>query len=404
MEEKNTIFTSILLDEYVSPNIADLVEIYKKDRTKARIIYNERRDKVGFYNKFLYCFDYEKDKDFRIVSFQENIHFTKKNIMYKRKATKFIIIYKHKNKAFYLKSGSSFKIMTIGQLLNFTIQESKIHDFLFKRFGWLRNVSQVEEAIHLTAATIIKHKLFNREKIIKHAYGSNKIVANVLSETRKSFGEMGFIWKQYKHVLINTDSLTKDFIIENAHLLKDTLRYADMFGETVNAKWNKKRLKVEHDRMYKKYVDIILEFEPLRELNIRPIYLEFQKYTGFNMLTTNHQLIEEGKKQNHCVGTYVGQVNEGSCAIYTIGEYTMEIRFDKRGHYDNELNRYVKQDRKLHLNQIRGYNNKQAPKDLEEIVKSAIDTFNETMDLKHFEAVHFNSPSLNVDYDNDLPF
>lgn len=298
--------------------------------------------------------------------------------------------------------------MTAGQLLQYCSMNSELGDYLTKKFGWIRNLYTAEECRNLSVGTIIKHKLFNREKIIKHVYGVNRKVADVLATSRIEVNDISFIWHQYKHVLINTDSLTKEFLLNNLHILKDTLRYADMFGEKVNAKWGIKRLKEEHDRMYRNYIDIILEFEPLRELNIRPVYLEFQKFTGFNMLTTNHQLIEEGKKQNHCVGTYVSQVNNGDCAIFTIGEYTMEIRFDKRGEWDKNLNKWISLDRALHLNQLRGYGNKSAPEDLQNVVKSAIEEFNNTMDLKYFETLHFSRKNEDTIYvfndDADLPF
>jgi hypothetical protein len=406
MEEKNTNFTSILLREHKSDNILDLVEIYKQDKVKARIIYNERKEKLNFNNEFLYSFEYD-NKDFRIVSFLERIFFTKKNVMYRRKSSPFIIIYKHKNKSFYLKRGNTFNVMKVGELLQYCSMHGELDRYLIGKFGWIRNLYDADDCRHLTLGTVIKHKLFNREKLIKHVYGANRKIANILSTAKNKHGDIAFIWKQYKHVLINTDSLTETFLVDNLHILRDTLRYADMFGEKVNAKWGKKRLKEEHDRMYRNYIDIILEFEPLRELNIRPIYLEFQKFTGFNMLTTNHQLIEEGKKQHHCVGTYVGQVNSGDCAIFTIDKYTMEIRFDKRGEWDNTLNRFVSQDRKVHLNQLRGYGNKAAPKELEEIVKLAIVDFNKSVDLKHFENLHYGRVEYfehNHNEDNDLPF
>jgi hypothetical protein len=404
MEEKNSNFTSVLLRESKSNNILDLVEIYKQDRTKARIIYNERKDKLNFNNDFLYSFEYDNG-DFRIVSFLERIFFSKKNIMFKRKSSPYIIIYKQKNKSFYLKRGKTFNVMKCGELLQFCSMHNELNVYLIGKFGWIRNLYDADECRHLTVGTIIKKKLFNREKIIKHVYGVNRNVANVLSTVANKQNEVAFIWKHYKHVLINTDSLTEDYLTTNMYILRDTLRYADMFGEKVNAKWSYKRLKEEHDRMYRKYIDIILEFEPLRELDNRPIYEDFQKFTGFNMLTTNHQLIAEGKKQNHCVGTYVQQVNSGNCAIFTIDEYTMELRFDKRGEWDNVTQKFVSQERKLHLNQLRGYGNKPAPNELEEIVKLAIDDFNKSVDLKRYEDLHYGRvESLEFNLDNDLPF
>jgi hypothetical protein len=405
MEEKNVNFKSVLLFEKKSENILDLVEIYKQDKTKARIIYNERRDKLNFENKFLYSFEYP-NKDFRIVCFLEKIFFTKKNVMYRRKSSPFIFIYKHKNKSFYLKRGNTFTVMKVGDLLQYCCMHRELENYLIDKFGWIRNLYDADDCRHLTLGTVIKHKLFNREKLIKHVYGANRKLANVLSTAKNKHGDIAFIWKQYKHVLINTDSLTEAFFVDNLHILRDTLRYADMFGEKVNSKWGPKRLKEEHDRMYKRYIDIILEFEPIRELNIRQVYLDFQEFTNFNILTTNHHLIEEGKKQHHCVGTYVNQVNAGSCAIFTIDEYTLEVRFEKRGNWDNNLKRFQDNPHKLHLNQLRGYGNQEAPKELQDVVEEAIEAFNLTLDdekIKEYLNV-VNTHVVSEYLDNDLPF
>jgi len=405
MEEKNTNFTSILLREHKSNNILDLVEIYKQDKVKARIIYNERKDKLNFNNEFLYSFEYD-NKDFRIVSFLERIFFTKKNVMYRRKSSPFIIIYKHKNKSFYLKRGNTFNVMKVGELLQYCCMHGELDRYLIGKFGWIRNLYDADDCRHLTLGTVMKHKLFNREKLIKHVYGANRKLANILSTAKNKHGDIAFLWKQYKHVLINTDSLTETFLIDNLHILRDTLRYADMFGEKVNAKWGKKRLKEEHDRMYKRYIDIILEFEPIRELNIRQVYLDFQEFTNFHIMKSNHDLIEEGKKQHHCVGTYVNQVNSGSCAIFKIDEYTMDVRFEKRGNWDDNLKRFQSSPHKLHLNQLRGHGNKPAPKELEEVVNEAIEAFNLTLsDEKIKEYISEVNTHVVAEYlDNDLPF
>jgi hypothetical protein len=402
--EKSNDFTSVLISEKLSPNIASLVDIYKQDKVKARVIYTERRNTLRYNNEYVYSFEYP-NKDLRIVSFSEKIFFTKKNVMYKRKSSPYIIIYKHAAKSFYLKRGKVFKVMMVGELFQY-LGETNLYIYLVGKFGFLRNLYEIDECRHLTLGTIIKKKLFNREKIIKHIYGVNHNVAKVLAEAKKSDGNITFIWKQYKHLFINLDSLTPSFFKDNMDILHDTFRYADMFGEKINAKWKRKRLVEEHDKMYRRYIDIILEFEPLRELNIKQVYKDFKEFTNFDMLTTNHQLIEEGKKQNHCVGTYVNQVNSGSCAIFTIDEYTLEVRFEKRSNWDNNLKRFKDDVHRLHLNQLRGYKNKSAPKELQDVVEEAINAFNLTIDdEKRKEYINVVSLAMvSVNHDDDLPF
>lgn len=399
--EKNNDFTSVLISEKLSPHISSLVDIYKQDKVKARVIHAERKNTVSYSNDFVYSFEY-KSKDFRVVNFNENIYFTKKGVMYRRKSSPYIIIYKHAAKSFYLKRGGRIKPMLVGELFQY-LSNANLYNYILTKFGWVRNLYDVDECRHLTLGTIMKKKLFNREKIIKHVYGVNHNVAKVLSEARNTDNNISFIWKQYKHLFINLDSLTPTFFKNNMDILHDMFRYAEMFGETINVKWKRKRLVEEHDKMYRRYIDIILEFEPLNELKIRQVYKDFQSFTNFEMLTTNHQLIEEGKKQNHCVGTYVGQVNSGSCAIFRIGEYTMEVRFEKRAEWDNTLNKFIPQDKKLHLNQLRGYRNKNAPEELQTVVEQAVNDFNNTFDLTKYENEQaFVSYSFNQD--DDLPF
>ena len=400
--EKNNDFTSVLISENLSPHIQSLVDIYKQDKIKARVIHAERKGTLTYSNDFVYSFEY-KNKDFRIVNFNEKIYFTKKGIMYRRKSSPYIIIYKHAAKAFYLKRGGRIKSMLVGELFQY-LGDTNLYTYLMTKFGWLRNLYDIDECRHLTLGTIIKKKLFNREKVIKHVYGVNHNVAKVLSEARNKDNNIPFIWKQYKHLFINLDSMTPDFFKNNMDILHDMFRYAEMFGETINFKWKRKRLVEEHDRMYRKYIDIILEFEPLTELRIRQVYKDFQEFTNFDMLTTNHQLIEEGKKQNHCVGTYVSQVNSGGCAIFTVAGYTLEVRFENRSEWDNVLKKFIPQNKKLHLNQFKGYKNANAPEELQKIIDEAIKEFNDNLDLEKYVNDDKIEAYTYQHNDNDLPF
>jgi len=102
----------------------------------------------------------------------------------------------------------------------------------------------------------------------------------------------------------------------------------------------------------------------------------------------------------------VNQVNSGSCAIFKIDEYTMDVRFEKRGNWDNNLKRFQDSPHRLHLNQLRGHGNKPAPKELEEVVNEAIEAFNLTLsDEKIKEYISEVNTHVVAEYlDNDLPF
>ena len=73
------------------------------------------------------------------------------------------------------------------------------------------------------------------------------------------------------------------------------------------------------------------------------------------------------KKNKHCVGTYVNSVESGNSGIYSIGDYTLELKPKWSKDYKNRL---------LVINQFRGYKNCNAPKDLHEQVINELLKFN----------------------------
>ena len=326
--------------------------------------------------------------------------------MYRRDKTNHIFMYKHETKSFYLKINGVFKPLTVG-LFN-AYGNWKVKEYFISKFGWLRNAFDVSSCYNLTLTTINKKKLFNKEKLIKHTYGVNHNVAKVLDIAINENQNVKFLWKEYKHLFINLDKLTPKFF--NHHLIHDTCRFAQSFGEKINCAWGEKRIKRLHDTLYKKHIDVILEFEPLTFLSNRTVYLDFAKFTGYKILLTNHDLIAEGKKQSHCVGTYGPQVNNGSCAIFSIGQYTLDLRYGipwrKQTLAKTEL------EKVLFINQFRGYGNCDAPKELYDEVNAYLDEFNK--DIKKYEEI-FKQESMNMffeEYGNpldemvqgDLPF
>jgi hypothetical protein len=390
-------FTSTLLTNN-GPSVKRdrLIEIYKQDRQKARIIF-ENGSKEDYAEDSTWVFEYN-NKDFRVVSFTKNISFSKNNIMYRRDKTNHIFMYKHETKSFYLKINGVFKPLTVG-LLN-AYANWKIKEYFIGKFGWLRNTFDVSSCYNLTLTTINKKKLFNKEKLIKHTYGVNHNVAKVLDIAITENQNIKFLWKQYKHLFINLDKLTPEFF--KNHLIYDTCRFAQSFGEKINCAWGKKRIKQLHDTLYKKHIDVILEFEPLLLLSNRTVYLDFAKFSGYKILLTNHDLIAEGKKQSHCVGTYGPQVNNGTSAIFSINKYTLEIRYGVQWNVAN-----VNPNKVLFIGQFRGYGNCDAPKKLYDEVNAYLGEFNK--DINKYEEI-FKKESMTSFYEelvnplNDLPF
>ena len=375
-------FKSVLLYQRKSSKKEKLIEVYKKDRVKARVLF-ENGQQHEYQETSYYVFEYD-NKDFRLVKFINNISFSKNNIIYIRKRTEYTIIYKHESKSFYFTVNNSFKPLTVNLYKSY-INITEVSDYIIEKFGWVRNCLEISEAYNLTLTTILKKKLFSKEKIIKHIYGVNHNVAKVISESCFHNNNIRFLWKKYKHLFFNLDKLRPEFL--NNHILFDACRFAQSFGEKINCAWGEKRLKQFHDVLYKKHIDIILEFEPLSMLNISEVYLDFAAFSGYKILKTNHDLISEGKKQSHCVGTYSSNVNSGNCAIYSIGGYTLELKFGiPWNSRTNTINSH-----KLFINQFRGYNNCDAPKLLYDELNWYLDEFNKDLSkytkLKNSESI-----------------
>jgi hypothetical protein len=135
------------------------------------------------------------------------------------------------------------------------------------------------------------------------------------------------------------------------------------------------------------------------DLNIKKVYLDFAEFSGIEILTTNHQLIYEGKIMAHCVGTYSPIVNSGSCAIYRYKGHTLDLRFRKPYVFkstDEELKT------KLEINQFMGYDNVSASKELRVEVEAMVDQFN--MNLIDYTTEDDIEWYANANHDNDLPF
>ncbi len=197
--------------------------------------------------------------------------------------------------------------------------------------------------------------------MLRHLYRCPYPVAKFVHEYTKSIPspfKYLKVWYEIRKRLINIESLTEEKFRLN--IFSDVCKFSQMVGKTVNCSWGLKRFETEHNKWNKIIVDVLLVNEPLKDLEIHNVFREFAEYSGFNMLLTNHDLISEGRLMNHCVGTYVEQVNNGSCGIYRVYEHTLELRKNNKG---------------LYICQYMGYGNSPAPEELYNKVKEVIDGF-----------------------------
>lgn len=121
-----------------------------------------------------------------------------------------------------------------------------------------------------------------------------------------------------------------------------------------------KKLYKEHDRIAE--VQRMEEYKKM-DLKIKPSnpFLQLELPPEFKMLETKEEFLNEGKENNNCVFSYIPAVNKERCIIYTT--------IYKKKRYTIE---FGKKKTKFTLEQIRGYSNSSAPKELIEYIGECI--------------------------------
>lgn len=389
-------------------DLTKLFEIYANDRLKAKVIFDHRKGSVRFARNRFVLFEYSNG-DFRFAKLERKYGISKTNVIYSRESC--CSAYGMKNGKFYKVENNRVYLLRVNDFLNLDKFQS---EFFLGRFGWIRNLLEDERCGLIDLNHVIKYKLFNVKACLRHIYKVPYPVADMLSKSQHNFPPWDFLkmWKEMKKTLINIENLKMELF--NDKLFKDTTLMANSLGRKVNCSWSNKRLKLEHDRMSREIIDIILEFEELRNLKINPIFKKFQEFSGYKMFLTNHDLIEEGKMMNHCVGTYSGNVDSGRSSIYRVNGYTLELTYGPDWIH-NPKKGEVRRN-KISVSQYMGYGNTLAPNHFKKEVIAMVEEFNlshckvekvekveglEDMDDVEFLDLEF----LNgINNNNDLPF
>lgn len=373
LEEKGELKQYTLFRESKSPKLDWFLDIYKQDPYKARVLYYNTGTGSYWIDRSV-CFE-RTDGSFEICQFHRKFGISRTNRIYSREKKVCSLIYK--NKKFYYKSGTSLKHATYYDVRN---SFSYAKDFLLEKFPWLRNIDENEMCHTISLTTIVTNKLFNADKVLKHIYKVPAPVLKVLSVANENEYSSRYLpkreWNRMKPYLINIESLKTDFF--KNHLFRDSVEMAIKLDRRINCSWSLKRLKAEHDAWAKEIRKIALEFEPIIQLNPHRIFEDFEKFTGYKMLRTNHELIEEGHKQDHCVAGYSHYVKIGRSGIYQVSGYTLEVRYDHNYSVSSK-------EKTLFYGQLRGYQNCSAPQELDDTVKSYIEAFNAKYDFKEYE-------------------
>lgn len=388
-----------VLKESYTPKLLKLLEIYAIDRRKAKIIYEHQKGNDSFIRFRQVLFEFPNG-DFRFANIHKKYGVSKSNIIYYREVT--VSAYGIKNGKFYNIQSNRPCMLTINNLWYAFGQDLDSFEgkFMLSRYGWIRNLVEDERCHYIDLNRIVKGKMFTAKACLRYIYKVPFPVADMLSKNQQGYNPWDFLkmWKEMKKNLINIENLKASLF--NDKLFKDTTLMANALGYKVNCSWSNKRLKAEHDKMAREMVDVILEFEELRELRISPVYHKFAEFSGYHIFTTNHELIEEGKMMNHCVGTYSGHVDAGRSCIYRVNNHTLELNYSYD--YSHKVKDGEPRRMQLSIGQYMGYSNVRAPKELYDEVIDMVNRFNsEVLDSTDmYDYVQYND----IEVGDPLPF
>lgn len=320
-----------IMHEQVNENITKLKEIYAIDKSHARVIFMNIGRNGFVINRLLYCYD---DDNYSFILFFKKFGISTNCKMYSSQSQIASIIYK--NKKFYIRekigSRHAVRYLTFNDIMQFAtsfpiLVQKELLNTMIKKHPFIRVLKENELICNkLNINTIIKFKLFNLSKILKHVFKENRPACKILHEHSKRTNNPNFIkiWKEIRKVLINTELIRHSFLEDS--LLHDTIKFAFALNKKINCKWSSRRLKEEHNKWSKEYNKIILEYEPEKPLNISQVFIDFQKFSGYDMPTTTRELALEGEINKNCVASYSSFINSGMHGIYHHKGCTIELK------------------------------------------------------------------------------
>jgi len=339
-----------LLKESDKKHLLRFIDLYKENPLHARVkFFADNNTGLSDYSfNRLVIFEFG-DTDFEISEFKVKFGISITNRIYSSQSKIRSIMYK-KGKFWYLdksrtvRGAGSIMPLSFG-LVHAFIQNAEIHnlrdinndskifDFLKKRFHWFKTIHEHKYAWNLSFTKIVKDELFNFKLLNREIFKVPNNIAEIVVGSQSDRGSMlsrygsprDFIkvWKEVVKVLDNVQSLTPEMMYHRDFM--DTCKMARRLGKRVNCQWGLKRMTQEHDEWAKEITHIMLACEKEYLLDVRKHFRMFGEYSGYQLLKTNKEMLFEGMTQNHCVGTYLDKVDNGSCAIFHIEGFTLQV-------------------------------------------------------------------------------
>jgi len=355
---KEVVYTELYSNQ--SQLVDTLFKIYEKNKFNARVFF--MNESSVMFNKLRLGLFEEPNGDFNIAYFKRNYGISKTNIMYNRESKIFSII--KKGNKFYFRDRMGVKPLTKFLLLGCEPYDL-IMEVLVKKLPWLRYLTEHTVLQKVSFNTIYSKKLFSLDKALKYEYKVPSPTAKLLYTIKTNNVQANYL-RYYIEYLDNVENLHNTLPTYAFSVFYDTVKMAKTLNRKVNCSWSVKRLKEEHDNWSKEITDIVFT-EGDRLMNVGDIFIKFGNASDFKLLMTTKEMNIEGRKNNHCVATYVTRVDNGNCGIYSIDGYTLELSTKWVNNHTTLA---------LAIVQFRGYKNCNAPKELYDIVKEELFKFN----------------------------
>jgi hypothetical protein len=388
-----------LLFETGNPEIDNLCRLYKKDRYKARVIFmNNGSDKYENYRLVKFNSD---DGNYQIVLFRKKTGISKTNKMYSAEKKLMSISYIKKTNQYYLINNhirKTIRLLTLDSIQPQTYGHNEFRGAIIRELSktnsWIRFAQEHNILSNVSFGLVHSKKLYSLKKALKYTYRINSYpVTKMIHESRYQTQICQHI-QHYIEWLDNIESLNMELI--KSKYFHDALKMAKTLGKTLNCSWSERRLKEEHDKWAKTITDIVYT-DGNRDMLVDDLFLKFAEFSGYRLLTETKHMALEGKKNNHCVATYITSVDNGVCGIYSIGDYTLELNKERK---DNKII--------IYLNQFNGYSNKSAPSNISDEVKLKVNKFNEQLPnqiLSTSQPIYsVIGDNSEITIDEDLPF
>lgn len=229
---------------------------------------------------------------------------------------------------------------TIRQLHLATIQyhwKEKILKFMGNNFEWLDTYDVRHSLGYIWKRNYTNPTdYFKKENLVKTSY---------VWSTRES--------KDIYKVSKNWDFLKTNFnLLDNIPNLKDLVRFAYILDEKIDWNWSTNRFKQQHDEWAIIVQNLNILFQD--ELKVNPTFNQLEN-SDLVLLNNLEQLMTEGGRQHHCVGTYSSKINSGKTAIFVYKEnWTCEISSDfkliqMKGKFNSNPTEETKKELEIYL-------------------------------------------------------